>query len=797
MMSMMRNKQINKMRISDELCDALYRKYNTPERVIRHCKAVSDTGVRIAIALNKSGMNLDVSLIKAAGLIHDLMRSSDNHGEAAADILEKLGYFQEAEAVKSHMRYEFNPPESINETDIFCLSDRLVKEDEYVGIDERVEYLIHKAGESEERTRILNEKKQETKIFIKALEIRLGETINALFRDKSENALKLDSLLKRVEKPARYIGSENNISIKRPENKLRFAFAFPDLYEIGMSYMGLQILYNIINKEDELYCERVFEPAKDMAKLMREAELGLFTLETKTPVREMNVIGFTLQYEMSYTNILDMLSLSGINLKSKDREEDEPLIIAGGPCAYNPEPLSDFIDVFLVGDGEVLLPKFLKMYKKSLEEGVSKHSFMKAVAGWDGVYIPSFYDVKYNEDGTVEEYIPLIEEAPKRVRRALIDDIEDIPFPEKPIVPFIETVHDRAVVETFRGCTRGCRFCQAGMIYRPIRERSKETIEKIVERQIESTGHDELSLLSLSTSDYSDFEALATSIMDKCADRNVALSLPSLRLDSFSFKVLQEIQKYRKSGLTFAPEAGTQRLRDVINKGITENDIFSAVEQAIELGWNNIKFYFMVGLPTETDEDLQGIAEIAKRVLQIKKTVGKGGRFNVTVSVSNFVPKAFTPFQWMGQNSLEEFRRKHDYLRSILHIKGVTFNYHDDFTSVLEAIFARGDRRTGALILQAYKEGCVLDSWSEHFDESKWKSAIKKSGIDIDFYTQRVRGTDECLPWHIIDSSVSDEYLKLEWKRANEAKVTPDCRNGCTGCGINRRTVCKLGGIYE
>ncbi len=796
MMNTMSSESKKQKRLSEEVCKELYAKYETPERVIKHCRAVGETGARIASALNKAGYNFDVSLVRVAGLIHDLMRISDNHGEAAADLLESLGYVQEAKAVRNHMRYKFNAPENITETDIFCLADRLVKEDEYVGIDERVDYLINKPGKTAERTKILIEKREETKIFIKALEIRMGVKIDSLFRN-DDSAKKIDRLLKRVEKPARYIGSEKNICKKKPQNKLRFAFAFPDLYEIGMSYMGLQILYNILNKEDEIYCERVFAPAQDMSALMREEKLDLFTLETKTSVRDMDVLGFTLQYEMSYTNILDMLSLAGITFKSKDRAEDEPLIIAGGPCAYNPEPLSDFIDVFLIGDGEELLPHFLKEYKKSLEKGVSKREFLKSIVKTDGVYIPSFYDVVYNEDNTVKEYVPLIEDAPKRVKRALISEIEDIPFPERPMVPFIDTVHDRAVVETFRGCTRGCRFCQAGMIYRPIRERSKETIERIVERQLETTGHDELSLLSLSTSDYSDFEALATSVMDKCADRNVALSLPSLRLDSFSFNVLQEIQKYRKSGLTFAPEAGTQRLRDVINKGITEEDIFSAVRQAIELGWNNIKLYFMIGHPTETDEDLEGIANIAKKILQIKKEVGRGGRFNVTVSVSNFVPKAFTPFQWMGQNSLEEFRRKHDFLRGLLYVKGITFNYHDDFTSVLEAVFARGDRRTGKLLLKAYEEGCVRDSWSECFDEQKWRTAIEKSGLDIEFYTQRERDTDEVLPWYIIDSSVSDEYLKLEWKRANVAQITPDCRNGCTGCGINKRTVCKLGGIYE
>ncbi len=607
----------------------------------------------------------------------------------------------------------------------------------------------------------------------------------------------LNHLLKQVEKPARYIGNEINMIRKKQDSvKARLAFAFPDLYEIGMSYMGLSILYNIINKDDELACERVFAPAPDMEALMREMDVPLFTLENKTPVREMDFLGFTLQYEMSFTTILNMLELGNIPLLAAERTEEDPLIIAGGPCAYNPEPLADFVDIFLIGDGEKSLPLLLKKYGRAKESGMDKTSFLKEIAGDTGVYIPSFYKAIYNEDGTVDSYEKNFEGAPDKVQRCILPDIEDVDFPTNPMVPLMETVHDRSVVETFRGCTRGCRFCQAGMIYRPVRERSKDKIMDLAMKQLANSGHEELSLLSLSTSDYSAFEPLAIELMRKCKEQNVSLSLPSLRLDSFSFQVLEEIQGYKKSGLTFAPEAGTQRLRDVINKGITEEDIYSAVEQAIELGWKHIKLYFMIGLPTETDEDLDGIAEIARKVVQLHRDSGKGGRFTVTVSVSNFVPKAHTPFQWAPQNTTEEFTRKHNYLSGKLKIKGVTFNYHDDAVSTFEAVFARGDRKLGKLLLAAHNEGCRLDGWSEHFSLEKWNRAVEKSGIDMDFYTTRARQFDEILPWDIVDAAVSKKFLISEAEKAEKETTTKDCRYGCAGCGINSRVECKWGGIY-
>ena len=601
----------------------------------------------------------------------------------------------------------------------------------------------------------------------------------------------IEKLLKRVEKPARYTGGEVNSVIKNPaEADVRFAFAFPDTYEIGMSYMGLQILYNILNMQDYVYCERVFAPAMDMEKLMREENVPLFSIETKTPIKEFDILGFTLQYEMSYTNILNMLNLAGIPMMSAVRDDSYPLLVAGGPCAFNPEPLADFFDLFLIGDGEEVLPAITDLYRKC----DSKKEFLKKACQMTGVYVPSFYDVKYNEDGTVAAYIKKYENAPEKVGKCLIDDIEPLPFPTKNIVPFIDVVHDRASVESFRGCTRGCRFCQAGMIYRPVRERKPETILALAEEQLKNTGHEELSLLSLSTSDHSCFEPLALELVKKCAEKHVNLSLPSLRLDSFSFNVLNEIQKYKKSGLTFAPEAGTQRLRNVINKSITEEDIYGAVRKAIELGWKQIKLYFMIGLPTETYEDLDGIAEIAKNILDINYEINgrKGGRFNVTVSVSNFVPKPHTPFQWFGQNTYEEFIEKHKYLSEKLRMKNVTFHYHDSPISVLEAVFARGDRKTGKLLVQAYENGCVFDSWSEFFNMEGWEKAFKQTGLSKDFYATRHRTYDEVMPWDIIDSYISKDFLISE----NEKSViTRDCRSGCVGCGINRKTTCALEGI--
>lgn len=619
-------------------------------------------------------------------------------------------------------------------------------------------------------------------------------------KEKMELQYKLDQLLKRVEKPGRYIGGEINSARKDPNSvDANFAFAFPDIYEIGMSYLGLQILYHELNQCENIFCQRVFAPAVDMEKLMREEGVPLMTLEAKMPLREMDIVGFTLQYEMSFTTVLNMLDLAKIPVFAAERNENDPLIIAGGPCAFNPEPLTDFIDVFLIGDGEKLLPAFVEKYIDCKKKGMAKADCLRELSKLQGVYVPSLYDVKYNDDGTIKELCELYEGAPLPVTRAILPSIEETDFPVNPIIPMVEAVHDRAVTETFRGCTRGCRFCQAGMIYRPVRERSKDRILQLAKTQLENTGHDELSLLSLSTSDYSCFEELATELIDYTKKENVSLSLPSLRIDKFAFDVLNKIQEYKKSGLTYAPEAGTQRLRDVINKGVTEKDIYESIEQALELGWKHIKLYFMIGLPTETYEDLDGIVEIAKNIKELNYKVNgpKGGRFNLTVSVSNFVPKAHTPFQWEAQNTAEEFADKHNYLAERLKIKGVTFNYHDNTTSAYEAVFARGDRRCGRLLYEAFRAGCKFDGWTEHFRPEAWETAFERSGIDKDFYTTRKREFDEILAWDIIDSGISKRFLINEAQKAVKEEITPDCRNGCTGCGMNTKVVCPMAGAAK
>ncbi len=779
-------------RLTTEECYKMFREYGTPDRAAAHCLEVSRCAYILAEKLNESGYSLDAELVRNAALIHDVVRAEDRHDVKAGEILESLGYHDEAEIVKDHMSYVFNDLPLITEHDVVCLSDRIVKEHEYAGIDERVDYLINKYPEDTDRKERLLFWKEKVREYIHGIEEIIGENFDELLSPG------IDSLLDRVEKPARYIGGEINEVVKDPSSqRLRMAFAFPDLYEIGMSYLGLQILYDIVNRRDGIYMERVFEPAPDMCFLMRRTGKELFTLETKTRVRDMDVLGFTLQYEMSYTDILDMLDLSKIPVLARDRKESDPLVIAGGPCAFSPEPLADFVDAFLIGDGEELLPEFLEAYAEAKQNGVSRSDFLLSVCNKPGVYVPSLYEPVYGSDGMLESYRKLSDKAPDKVRKALISDIDKAEFPVRNIVPDIETVHDRAVVESFRGCTRGCRFCQAGMLYRPIREKKRATILKIAEEQIKNTGHDELSLLSLSTSDHSDFEGMATELMRYCSDSNVSLSLPSLRLDSFSFSVLNEIQKYKKSGLTFAVEAGTQRLRDSINKGITEDDIFSAVEQAIELGWRHVKLYFMIGLPGETDEDLEGIVKIAKDIMDIHKRSGKGGRFNVTVSCSNFVPKPFTPFQWSAQDSMEELDRKFLFLKDRLKIKGVRFTCHDSFVSKTEAVLARGDRRCSELLLAAHREGCVLDGWTDHFDKEKWKKILDEFSVDYRIFSDRERNLEEYLPWDMIDPYVTKEYLKAEFMKSKEAVITKDCRLGCNGCGLQKVISCFKEGRNE
>jgi radical SAM family uncharacterized protein len=509
------------------------------------------------------------------------------------------------------------------------------------------------------------------------------------------------------------------------------------------------------------------------------------------------MLGFTLQYEMTYTNILNMLNLSSIPFLAKDRGKEHPILIAGGPCAFNPEPVADIFDIILIGDGEEVILELCQLYIECNKDTFDKVDFLKKASKIQGIYVPSFYEPQYGENQTLKGMNKTWEGAPDQIVKAIVQDLDKAEFPENPIVPLTETIHDRVVIETFRGCTRGCRFCQAGMVYRPVRERSPENIKDLATKQLAATGHEELSLLSLSTSDYSQFEPMVMDILGVCQEQNVSLSLPSLRLDTFSFKVLEEIQKYKKSGLTFAPEAGTQRLRDVVNKGITEEDILSAITQALALGWNNIKLYFMIGLPTETMEDLDGIIDLTKKILQINREVRgrNSGRFNINISVANFVPKPFTPFQWFPQDEKEVIIEKHNYLKSGLKMKHVSFSYHSQETSAVEAVFARGDRRLVKTLIEAHKLGAKMDGWSEHFKYDIWENAFKESGIDPAFYANRDRDLNEVLPWDIIHCGVDKEYLKLEWERAIKGQITEDCRVVCDGCGIKNFTTCEMEGI--
>ena len=601
---------------------------------------------------------------------------------------------------------------------------------------------------------------------------------------------KIDGLLDRVQKPARYMGGEMNAVLKDPDSvAIRYAFAFPDVYEVGMSHLGSRILYDIINKREDALCERVFTPWVDMADLMRQENVPLFSLETRSPVRGFDMLGITLQYEMSYTNILELLDLAGIPLHSEDRTWDDPIVIAGGPCAFNPEPLYHFIDAFSIGDGEISTLETIDVVKACKAEGVSRKECLRRLSRLRGVYVPSLYEATYNEDGTLKSFEPTEAGVPRTVVKNMVADLDKAEYPESVIVPFMEIVHDRINIEVLRGCTRGCRFCQAGMIYRPVRERSVEHILDLAKKLIDETCYEEITLSSLSTGDYTCLPQLAHELMERFAEKRVALSLPSLRLDSNLKQTLEETQKVRKSSLTYAMEAGTQRLRDVINKGITEENLTSSVGDAFASGWSSVKLYFMFGLPTETFEDLDGIADLANKVVRKyfetpKNVRAKGLRVNC--SASCFVPKPFTPFQWEPQDTIEQFEEKQKHLCHIMHIKGVEFNWHEPQVSFLEAVFARGDRRTADALEAAWRLGCRFDGWTDQFRFDKWMEAFEQTGVDPAFYANRRREKDELLPWAFIDAGVTQQYLWREYERAVQAQTTPDCRKGCQGCGLKR-----------
>ena len=600
-----------------------------------------------------------------------------------------------------------------------------------------------------------------------------------------------DEILLQIDKPARYIGGEVNM-VRKDLGKVdvRFAMCFPDVYEIGMSHLGIQILYDMLNRREDTYCERVYSPWPDLHKIMKERDIPLFTLETQSPVGEMDFLGITIQYEMCYTNILQILDLSKIPLHAKERTWEDPIVIGGGPCTYNPEPLADFFDIFYIGEGETRYDDLLALYKSCRAKGCTRQEFLEEAAKIPGLYVPSLYEVTYHEDGTIASFAPVKEGIPARVKKEIVMELTDTPYPTKPLVPYIKVTQDRVVLEIMRGCIRGCRFCQAGMIYRPTRERSLEQLKRWAYEMLKNTGHEEISLSSLSSSDYTKLKELVTFLIEEFQGKGINISLPSLRIDAFSLDVMRKVQDVRKSSLTFAPEAGSQRLRDVINKGLTEEVILDGAGQAFEGGWQKVKLYFMLGLPKETEEDMREIPRLAERIAERYYEIPKerrNGKCQITISTSFFVPKPFTPFQWAPMCSRDEFLDKarvvNEEVKLQLNRKSLKYNWHEADVTVLEGVFARGDRRVGRVLEQAYRNGCIFDSWTEFFDNEKWLSAFAETGISMDFYNSRVRDTEELLPWDFIDCGVSREFLKREWEKAQKGIVTPNCRMQCSGCG--------------